>query len=233
MILIPSLDLMRGAVVRLENGQRDRVTELAKDPLAAVRRMQKSGATFFHFTDLDAVFGAGDNRAVLGHLSSEQVGMQVGGGVRDAAAVEALLQQGADRVVIGTLFFDQPDVARKLVERFGVRIMAALDLEAGEVRVRGWEKKSGHAVDAAIDLLQQSGVQHVVCRDIGRDRSSAPDLGVCKRLVALERMAVYLHADVEQLQQLGGLGALEDAGLLGVIVGHAAASDLTPLLAHA
>jgi phosphoribosylformimino-5-aminoimidazole carboxamide ribonucleotide (ProFAR) isomerase len=223
MILIPAIDLMGGKIVRLEQGRRDGAVECKDEPLDAMRRFRSEGAAFFHVTDLDAVFGTGDNRETLRKLNEDLIGLQVGGGIRDVEAAEALFADGADRVVLGTLFYEEPDAAADLVGRFGVRVVAAVDVEDGQVKTRGWEAESGHGLDEAKELLVQSGVRHVIYREIRReDLAPPPDFDAVAQLTDGDHFAVYAHVDVGSLDQLGDLDALSEKGLTGLVLSQSA-----------
>jgi phosphoribosylformimino-5-aminoimidazole carboxamide ribotide isomerase len=222
MILIPSLDLMGGKVVALRDGRRDRAEVLTDDPIGAARELRALDALFFHVVDLDAAFGTGDNFEVIRGFADQMLPCQVSGGVRTAEQVERLIDAGVDRIVLGTLFFQDPDAARGLVERFGRRIMAALDLENGQVRTNGWENATGHGLRDAVELLHSTGVGQIVHTAIDRGAEpGGPDLPGLRELLALTECQVFANARVRGKQDLEDLGQLEDQGLVGTILSRA------------
>ncbi|MGE0638937.1 MAG: HisA/HisF-related TIM barrel protein [Thermoanaerobaculia bacterium] len=146
MELIPSIDLLGGRVVRLENGRRDRVTVYFDDPLEAIARFREAGARRIHVVDLDAAFGQPRQRTVLARIASacgdEQ--LELGGGLRSAEAVADALDHGYERVVLGSLPAREPALFEELVRRHPGRIVPAWESDGGELRVGGWE--SAHPV---------------------------------------------------------------------------------------
>jgi phosphoribosylformimino-5-aminoimidazole carboxamide ribotide isomerase len=208
MILIPALELgpeqePAGAVV------------------AAARALRAKGALFCHVVDVAAATGKGDHVPVLQALVDAALPFQVAGGIRDAAGAQKLLKLGADRVVAGTMFFEQPAEAKQLVARFGPRVMAALDLRGGHVVVRGREKDSGLTLADGLARLRACGVQAIVFTSLDAlAQGAVPDPGEL-RAVAETGASVQLVARVRTREQLGTLLALTEHGVSGLVLAQA------------
>ncbi len=223
--IIPALDLAGGRVVRLVQGQFAAETAYGDDPVALATGFWRDGATTVHVIDLDAARTgerpAAHVDAIAEILARRPDGglVQVGGGLRDEAAVDAALALGVDRALIGTLAFRDPPALDRLVARHGDRICVTADTLEGSVRVAGWQEDSGVDVVAAVRELAGRGVGAFLVTAIERDGTLAgPDL----RLLAAVRQAT----DVLLLAS-GGIGSIDDlravrdVGADGVVVGRA------------
>ena len=225
MILLPAIDLIGGRCVRLAQGDFARETRYSDDPAAALAGFAEGGASEAHLVDLDgARAGAPRQHELLASLARQSpLKLQVAGGFRTADQVEAMLDAGVERVVIGSLALAEPDAFSAMLERFGAeRLTLALDvrLEDGRAMVatHGWAEGSGRTLDEV--LGQFPAVRHLLVTDIARDGMlSGPN-------VALTNSIVTMHPGVA-LQASGGvadvadLTVLLDAGAARAIVGKA------------
>ena len=139
MILIPSVEILSGQVVRLAGATDDEPIVLSRDPLSTVRELRQSGAMFFHIVDLDAVLGKGNNNAVLARLAEDMVPFQVRGRITTPERADEVLELGADRIVLGSLPYQDGYAARELVKHFGMRVMGTLDVKGDHVLIDGNE----------------------------------------------------------------------------------------------
>ena len=238
MELYPAIDLRGGHCVRLYQGDYARETRYDADPVAVALRYQAAGARWIHAVDLDAArTGVALNRPTIGAIANAlhpSVSIQVGGGVRDRAAAEALFDAGAARVVVGTAALESPELLRDLATDHAVTL--ALDVRGEEVAVRGWAEGSGRQIldvlaevdgrDAYATASGTAGarIEAVAVTDIGRDGTLAgPDLVGLSRVLAATTVAVIASGGVSSLDDLTALAALEVGGrrLAGVIVGRA------------
>jgi phosphoribosylformimino-5-aminoimidazole carboxamide ribotide isomerase len=223
--IIPAIDLAGGRVVRLVQGRFEAETAYGDDPVALARTFWSDGARSLHVIDLDAARTGerpAGHRAVVERLTSERPAgglLQLGGGLRDEAAVDEALAAGVDRVLLGTLAFRDPDALGRLVVRYGARVCVTADALEGSVRVAGWAEDSGLPVVEAVRDLSARGVRAFLVTAIDRDGTLAgPDL----RLLAAVR-----EATSGTLLASGGVGSLEhlravrDVGADGVVVGRA------------
>ena len=172
MQVIPAIDVLDGKVVRLVQGDFARVTVFGDDPLEIAEHYRRAGAERLHLVNLSAARdGRGDGRFLdLVSRISRNVMVQVGGGIRDLPAVARSLDAGAAAVVIGTMLFAEPEAARSAIDLFGrASIIAALDTDGSEVKIRGWQQGSGQSLAAAMRRVEELGISHVLITDISRD----------------------------------------------------------------
>lgn len=227
-MIIPALDLIDGAVVRLHQGDYQTQRSYGADPLPRLEDYLRQGAEVLHLVDLS---GARDPQArQIPLLTRLLTGVapalvQVGGGVRSAADVEALLEAGATRVVVGSTAVRQPQEVRRWFERFGPdALVLALDVRIdadGERRVAisGWQEDSGATLEQVIAHYRPLGLKHVLCTDISRDGTLAGSN------LSLYQSLCDTSPDIA-FQSSGGIGSLADiaalrhSGVQGVIVGR-------------
>ncbi|MDR2016797.1 MAG: 1-(5-phosphoribosyl)-5-[(5-phosphoribosylamino)methylideneamino]imidazole-4-carboxamide isomerase [Burkholderiales bacterium] len=226
--MIPAIDLIDGKVVRLSQGDYARQTTYGDDPLPYLQAYEKDGATLLHLVDLS---GAKDPQArqlpLLSRLLKEiAIPVQVGGGIRSADDVAALLDTGATRVVVGSMAIKNPGEVMRWFARFGAeKIVLALDVRVGEcgarqVAVAGWQEASAVTIEEVLEQFAPCGARHVLCTDIARD-------GMMQGAnVALYHSLAQTFPEIA-FQASGGIGslddiaALRDSGVVGVIVGRA------------
>jgi phosphoribosylformimino-5-aminoimidazole carboxamide ribotide isomerase len=224
--LYPAIDLRGGRCVRLYQGDYARETVYADDPVAQARAFAAAGAPWVHVVDLDAArTGEAANRPVVAAIAAAlDVPVQAGGGVRDDAAADALLECGVRRVVVGTAALDDPDWVRRLAARCPGRVAVGLDARGREVAVRGWVEGSGHDLVDVARRFADAGVAALVVTEIGRDGTLAgPALDQLTDVLAATDLDVVASGGVGSLADLRSLSALEVDGrrLAGVIVGRA------------
>jgi phosphoribosylformimino-5-aminoimidazole carboxamide ribotide isomerase len=236
MILYPAIDLKDGRGVRLAQGALDRATVYADDPVEPARAFAKSGATHLHLIDLDgAVAGRSVNAtAVKRILEATSMSVQLGGGIRDLAAIEAWLEAGVARVVLGTVAARQPELLSEACRRFPGCIAVAVDARGGRVQSAGWtEGETLTPVDLA-RRAEASGVAALIYTEIGRDGMLAgPDIEGTVKLARAVRLPVIASGGIASLDDLR---AIKSAGLAGAILGRAlyeGCIDLTAALAVA
>lgn len=224
MELFPAIDLLGGRCVRLYQGDYAQETVYHEDPLEQARAFADAGANWIHVVDLDAArTGQPVNRSVIAEIAcAVDVAVQTGGGIRDEAAAEALLEAGVRRVVLGTAALEQPALVHRLAERYPVAV--GLDARGREVAVRGWEKGSGRdLLDVAAEFAD-AGVEALVVTEIARDGTLAgPDLEGLGEVLGASVIPVVASGGVGTLADLEALSGLRVDGraLAGVIVGKA------------
>jgi phosphoribosylformimino-5-aminoimidazole carboxamide ribotide isomerase len=224
MLIIPAIDLLGGKVVRLVEGRRDRATVYSDHPADVARGFADAGATRIHVVDLDGAFtytgGRPENRRAVKDIIALGLPLQLGGGVRDLATCERLINEGVRQVVIGTLAVKQPDLFEEILETLPGRVIVAVDARDGKVAVEGWAEAT--TVDA-FDLAAQSvqaGAAAILYTDISRDGT-----GVGPNVEASGRLARVLHPT--PVIASGGIGALSHlqalalAGVPQTVVGRA------------
>jgi len=225
-IIFPAIDLRGGQVVRLKEGDPLRQTNYSPDPAQVARRWIEAGARWLHVVNLDGAFDQPDlaNRraleAILQTATQSSVKVQFGGGLRSLEAVSAALQAGVDRVILGTLAVEQPEVLAEALRLYGPeRIAASLDAREGKVAVRGWQSATPlSAVDLARSLSEQ-GLRWLVFTDIARDGlQTGLNMASTVELARASGLNVIASGGVSSLSDVTASRA---AGLAGVIVGRA------------
>ncbi len=224
MILYPAIDLRNGHCVRLERGEMSRATVFSRDPAAQARAFAAAGFSHLHVVDLDGAFaGRSVNGAVIeAILEAVSLPVQLGGGVRDLAAVESWLGKGVVRVVLGTAAAREPAFVKDACRRFPGRIAIGIDARDGRVAVEGWAETSELEAIELAKRYEDAGAAAVVFTDIARDGVLAGvNVGAVAQLAQAITTPVIASGGVAGLDDLKRLKALEPLGVVGVIVGRA------------
>ncbi len=171
MILFPAIDLKNGQCVRLEQGDMARATVFNLDPAAQAKSFEDQGFEYLHVVDLDGAFAGKpvNAQAVEAMLTRVKFPVQLGGGIRDLATIEAWLAKGISRVIIGTAAVRDPALVKEAAKKFPGRVAVGLDARDGKVAVEGWADVS---TVTALDIAQRfedAGVAAIVFTDIARD----------------------------------------------------------------
>lgn len=225
-LVIPAIDLRAGRCVRLTQGDYARETVYAEDPVAVALGFAAAGARRIHLVDLDgARDGTQANLAAVTAIAAAVrrdypgVVLDLGGGLRDAAAIERVFAAGVDIAILGTLAVEQPAQAGELAARWPDRVAAGLDGRGGRLAVRGWlEQTEVRLTDAAADLAAR-GLAELIVTDIDRDGMlEAPNVDQLAAVAGSVPVPVIASGGVTTVEHLL---ALRDAGLAGAIVGKA------------
>jgi phosphoribosylformimino-5-aminoimidazole carboxamide ribotide isomerase len=224
MQIIPAIDLLDGQCVRLHQGDYDQVTRFSDDPVAQAMAWQHQGAERLHLVDLDgARTGDPVNDGVVRAITSAlAIPVQLGGGVRSVERAEALLAYGLDRVILGTVALEQPDLVRQLAARHPGRIVVGIDARDGLVATRGWLESSAVTATSLAASFEGSGVAALITTDIATDGTLAgPNLAFLRAMAQASSIPVIASGGVGDLADLLGLLSLAPLGVEGVIVGRA------------
>ena len=224
MIAAPAVDLKGGRCVQLVGGRADQVRVSLPDPLAQAVRWYERGFGTLHVVDLDAALGIGDNLdLILRIIEATPAVTQVGGGVRDEARAAALLQAGADRVVVGTRALDDPAWLAELGATWPSRVMVALDTRNGRILRKGWTEDAGLALASHLPSLAGLPLAGVLTTDVGREgRLRGIDREAAAETIALSPHPVWASGGVTTLEELA---YLDEAGAAGVVLGMALYTD--------
>jgi phosphoribosylformimino-5-aminoimidazole carboxamide ribotide isomerase len=220
LVLLPAVDVLDGAAVRLEQGDFSRITVSGGDPAELVRRFASEGPAWIHVVDLDAARQGSVRPALIERLVSAagDVPVQAAGGVRSTAEALALLEAGAGRAVVGTAAF-APEGPRPYVEALGSRLVVAIDVRDGEVATNGWRRSSGLQVNEAVERCVEAGVPRLLCTAVARDGTlGGPDLDLVAAVVERSQLPVLAAGGIRSNEDLA---ALEAVGVEGAIVGRA------------
>lgn len=226
MILYPAIDIRGGQAVRLLQGDYERETTYDADPVDAAARWAGEGAEYLHVVDLDGA-KAGEPRnleAVRRIAAAVPCPIQVGGGLRETAAVDAVLEAGAERVVIGTAALRDPEFLAAALARHGERVVVSVDARGGKVSLSGWTEATDRDVAATVAELGERGVARFLCTEIDVDGTmEGPALRELARIASATPARVIASGGVGELADLQALAL---AGSLapnveGAIVGRA------------
>ncbi|MEI6030435.1 MAG: 1-(5-phosphoribosyl)-5-[(5-phosphoribosylamino)methylideneamino]imidazole-4-carboxamide isomerase [Synechococcaceae cyanobacterium ELA739] len=224
MDVIPAIDLLDGQCVRLHQGDYDQVTRFSDDPVAQALAWQGQGAQRLHLVDLDgARTGLPINDAVVRQITAAlSIPVQLGGGVRSAERAEALLDCGLDRVILGTVAVEHPELVRELAERHPGRIVVGIDAKDGRVATRGWIEASTVEASALASSFEGSAVAALITTDIATDGTLAgPNLEFLRTMAQASSIPVIASGGIGDLADLLSLLSLAPLGVDGVIVGRA------------
>jgi phosphoribosylformimino-5-aminoimidazole carboxamide ribotide isomerase len=224
MILLPAVDILDGKAVRLTRGEFDAQTIYDEDPLEAAKRWAAEGARGLHIVDLDgAKTGAPSNLSHVERIAGElDLPIQVGGGLRTIDSVNAAIDAGATRVVLGTAAFSDVDFLDNAVESFGNRVVVSVDARDGKLATSGWSEQTDLPVEAVIERMTDRGVRRFVYSSIERDGMLAgPDLEAARRVGDAVRGSFAYSGGIASLDDLRALVELRQVNLRRVIVGKA------------
>jgi phosphoribosylanthranilate isomerase len=219
LVLLPAVDVANGAAVRLVQGAAGSETDYG-DPLEAALRWQRDGAEWVHLVDLDAAFGRGTNRELLAEVVAKlDVAVELSGGIRDDASLDAALATGAARVNVGTAALENPDWVRAAIERVGDRIAVGLDVRGTTLAARGWTSEGGELFEV-LARLDADGCSRYVVTDVRRDGTlTGPNLDLLRWVTTATTRPVIASGGVSSLDDLRAIATVP--GVEGAIVGKA------------
>uniref|UniRef100_B8HY50 1-(5-phosphoribosyl)-5-[(5-phosphoribosylamino)methylideneamino] imidazole-4-carboxamide isomerase n=1 Tax=Cyanothece sp. (strain PCC 7425 / ATCC 29141) TaxID=395961 RepID=HIS4_CYAP4 len=231
MDIIPAIDLLGGRCVRLYQGDYNQAEVFDTDPVGMARRWLSQGATRLHLVDLDgAKTGEPVNQAAMAAIVQDlAIPVQVGGGVRSRQRVVELLDLGVDRVILGTVAIEQPQLVEALCAEFPGRILIGIDARDGKVATRGWlETSTVQATDLA-RTVEKAGAAGIIYTDIHRDGTlQGPNLEALRQLASEVNLPIIASGGVSSIADLLNLFVLSTSGVTGVIIGKALYSgDIT------
>ena len=201
--LYPAVDIRGGRAVRLTQGRADAETVYDSDPVAAAVAFAEAGAEWLHVVDLDAAFdGEPRNRHLIADIvTATGIPVQASGGIRSMADLDAAIEYGASRVVIGTMALEEPSFVAAAVAAHDEKIAVGLDADGTTLKARGWTTESGDLFEA-LDRFTMMGVRRFVFTDISRDGMlTGPNV---------ERLAEVADATVARVTASGGVSSIED-----------------------
>ena len=204
MILFPAIDLKNGQCVRLEQGDMARATVFNLDPAAQAKSFAAQGFEYLHVVDLDGAFAGKpmNAHAVETMLKAVTVPLQLGGGIRDLATVEAWLAKGVARVIIGTAAVRDPELVKNAARKFPGQVAVGLDARDGKVAVEGWAETSQVTALEIAHRFEDAGVAAIIFTDIARD-GLLKGLNLDATIGLADRISIPVVAS-------GGLASIED-----------------------
>ena len=220
MKLFPAIDLLGGRAVRLEEGKRDRATVFHDRPVELVAELAAGGADRLHVVDLDGAFGEPRQLALIAAIvAASPIPVEVGGGLRDRAAIDAILGLGAGFAVLGTAAVRDPALVEAACRAHPGRIIVAVDARDGVVAIDGWTASGGVTAAALTALAASWGAAAVLYPDVARDGlGGGPNVAATAALARAAAIDVIASGGVGSLADLAALAA---AGVPAVVVGRA------------
>ena len=220
--IYPAIDLRNGKVVRLKEGDPARLTAYSDDPKETALRWLEAGAKWIHVVNLDGAFGESDNanRSALEAILETDAQVQFGGGMRSFDDVKGALKVGVQRVVLGTVAVEEPEVVGGALSRFGAeRIAVGIDARDGYVRTRGWKDDGGVSAEQLALQMRTLGLRTIIFTDIRRDGlGSGLNIPATRELADGSGLDVIASGGVHTMDDVI---AARDANLAGVIIGRA------------
>ena len=220
--LLPAVDVADGKAVRLTQGEAGSETSYG-DPLEAAQNWIDQGAEWIHLVDLDAAFGRGENRTLLREVVAACAGINIelSGGIRDDASLEAALEAGATRVNLGTAALEDPEWTARAIAKHGDFIAVGLDVRGTTLAARGWTREGGDLYEV-MARLDDAGCSRYVVTDVTKDGTlKGPNLELLKSVMSKTDRAVVASGGISSLQDIRDLKALAAQGLEGAILGKA------------
>lgn len=224
MIILPAIDLKEGRCVRLEQGLMDKDTVYNDDPAAQARIWQEQGGEYLHIVDLDGAFaGTPKNKgAIEAIVGAIDIPSELGGGIRDLQTIEAYLDLGINRVILGTIAKENPALVKEACQKFPGQIVVGIDAKDGLVAVRGWADVTEKKATEMAREMEDFGVEAIIYTDISRDgMMQGPNIEATKNLAESITIPVIASGGLSTLDDIRRLIEIEASGVNGVITGKA------------
>ncbi len=222
MILYPAIDLKDGHAVRLLRGDMEKSTTFNEDPAAQARDFVKAGCEWLHLVDLNGAFaGSPVNAAPVEAILREcNVPAQLGGGIRDMATIEMWLSKGLERVILGTVAVENPDLVREAARAFPGHVAVGIDARQGRVATKGWAEETDVDATDLAKSFEDAGVAAIIYTDIDRDGAmGGPNIPATEALARAVSIPVIASGGVSSLDDLAALKAT--GAISGAISGRA------------
>jgi phosphoribosylformimino-5-aminoimidazole carboxamide ribotide isomerase len=224
MDVIPAIDLLNGRCVRLYQGNYEQSQVFAEDPVTVAKNWVDQGARWLHLVDLDgAKTGEPVNLSAITQIvETLKIPVQVGGGLRTQERVASFLAMGVQRVILGTVAVENPDLVAQLCQTYPGQIVVGIDAREGMVATRGWIETSEVSAITLGQRVASEGAAAIIYTDIQRDGTlQGPNLPQLREMAETVSVPVIASGGVSSLTDLLSLLALEPIGVSGVIVGKA------------
>lgn len=222
--IIPAIDLQDGKAVRLFKGEKNSAKVYSEDPVLMAKYWEKNGAKHLHIVDLDGAFeGKPKNYKIVEKIvSSISIPIEFGGGLRSFEAVETMFKIGVDRVVIGSLAYQNEKEFLKIVEKYPNKVVLGIDAKDGKVAIKGWVEKTEYTPLEFAKKYEKYDIWGYLYTDINRDGAlTGVNIETTKKLAESLEKPVIASGGVSSLKDIKALYNLKDYGVYGVVVGKA------------
>jgi len=221
--IVPAIDISNGKCVRLFKGKKGTEKVYFEDPIEALDFWMNIGVGRLHFVDLDGAWGQKNNKNLLKKMilkASDKVKIQIGGGIRSIETAMELIRLGADRIIIGTLAVNQPDVIKELSKKIGSeRIIIALDYKKGKIATHGWTESTDKDPFSFGRYISKMGAGYILFSSVEADGAfTGPDFKNIEKMVKNVDVPIYAAGGVRNIDDLK---KLKEIGVYGVIIGKA------------
>lgn len=229
MNIIPAIDLLGGSCVRLTRGNYSESTIYSPDPVETAIRICSSGCGRLHIVDLDAARNNSiTNREAIRRIrrAVPDAVLETGGGIRGKKDVEELLEIGLDRLILGTVFAEDPSIAEEWTKEYGKIFIAGIDALNGEVKISGWEKGSSiKDIDLAL-TASKSGIISIIYTNIDRDGTlNGPDIKNTLRIAEISGLPVIISGGISSEEDFKAILEKGNSRIFGAITGKALYED--------
>lgn len=225
MIIIPAIDLIGGACVRLTRGKFSTMKKYFDNPVKVAEMWKKQGADWLHVIDLDgARTGRLKNLEIVSAIKERMdIKIQYGGGIRNNNAVRAALGEGADRVILGTGAINDEDFLKNSIINFKDKIILSLDYgKGGNIFKNGWQSETSLNIFSTIKNLEELGVKQIIITDISKDGTlEGINLDFLIKILDSSKLEFIIAGGVAGIEDIVRLKKLESRGIIGVIIGKA------------
>ncbi len=222
MIIFPAIDIKDNSCVRLTQGDFAKVKVYSEDPADIAREWEGEGADFLHLVDLDGARDEsfGNKKSIERIVENINIPVQIGGGIRDVEKVKYLLELGVNRVILGTVAIERPELVKELLDIYGEkRIVVSIDAKDGKVATRGWEVVSEVDSIELCKKLEEMGVKTIVYTDISKDGMlQGPNFEIYEKLLEETDLDVIVSGGVSSMEDIERLKGINP---YGVIIGKA------------
>ncbi len=221
MLIFPAIDLYEGKSVRLYKGDYEQMTVYSEQPVELAKEFVRQGAACLHLIDLEgAKTGKTPNLETIRAIrEAAPLFTQVGGGIRSMAVIDAYLNAGVDRVILGTAAVTNPDFLRAAVDTYGDRIAVGADIKDGYIAISGWTVSSGIDAFSFCKRMQELGIRTLVCTDISKDGAmQGTNRSLYRQLSRMLNMNIIASGGVSTLDDIKALRKME---LHGAVIGKA------------
>ena len=223
LVLLPAVDVAGGKAVRLTQGAAGTETSYGS-PMDAAQEWIEQGAEWIHLVDLDAAFGRGNNHSVIKRViknTPRRVNVELSGGIRDDASLDAALATGAKRINLGTAALENPEWAAHVIAEYGEAIAVGLDVRGTTLAARGWTQEGGD-LWTVLDRLERAGCSRYVVTDVAKDGMlTGPNIELLTKVAERTDRPVIASGGISNLDDIAALRELVPLGVEGAIVGKA------------
>lgn len=224
MIIMPAIDIRKGKCVMLTQGKVEKETIFSQHPVRIAQQWVSCGAQRLHIVDLDGAFsGRSVNCDIVQSIrKAVQVPIQLGGGIRDMDTLKHIISDGIDYAIIGTAAVKNPAFLKKALNKYGDRIVVAVDAWQGEVTVSGWTDRTHMNVKDVAGDLMKNGVKTILYTDVEKDgMMQGPNWDGIRALCDSVPLAVIASGGFSTIQDIQKLSAMNISNVYGVVIGKA------------